>query len=201
VVSGGSYIAGGFSIGRSKRAEDSPAPQPHADAWRAESPEEAHLHSRLGYLLAPNPTGELKTSATQRKNTGSDIPGVAAMVFLGLLLNAAVLFSLLWLLIQPYAWLLKSPAIGCQSPTNCSIGTYLVYPVAFWGLLAAAVLLLWIGSGWVRAALQPGTPSFALANFLNRHLRAVLYGLVALTAVLALTLVITPTLITALPAG
>jgi hypothetical protein len=84
-------------------------------------------------------------------------------------------------------------------PTNCSIGTYLVYPVAFWGLLAAAVLLLWIGSGWVRAALQPTTRSFALANFLNRHLRGVLYGLIALTAVLALMLVVTPALITALP--
>ena len=198
-VSGGSYVAGGFGIARSKRDKDSPAPPPHADAWRAGSPEEKHLLTRLGYLLAPNPTGEPRPSLTQRTSAGSDVPGVVAMVFLGLVLNAAVLFSLLWLLIQPYAWLLKSPAIGCESPTSCSIGTFLVYPVAFWGFLATAVLLLWIGSGWVRAALQPKTPSFALFNFLNRHLRGVLYGLVILTVVLGLTLVVTPALITALP--
>ena len=124
---------------------------------------------------------------------------MVAMVFIGLALNAAVLFSLLWTLIQPYAWLLKSDVIGCRDPSDCQIQPHLVTPVAVWGIVAAGVLLIWVAAGWVRGALKPETPRIRLAKWLNRRLRPLLLGLVLLTALLALMLLGIPALIANLP--
>jgi hypothetical protein len=219
-VSGGSYIAGGFSVARSTRRADSDAPRASRTAWRDGTPEQAHLLGTLGYLLAPNPSGvrdtSIESAARRSKKHQSqtaraaqdvmrgrptrDVPGVAAMVLLGLALNAAVLFSLLWTLIQPYAWLLKSDVIGCRGPSDCPIQPYLVIPVAVWGIAAAAVLLLWVAAGWVRGALQPKTARADFAKWINRRLRPLLFGLVLLTALLAFGLLGIPVLIRNLPA-
>ena len=218
-VSGGSYIAGGFSVSRSTRRDGSMAPRPSPTAWRDGTPEQAHLLGNLGYLLAPNPSAESDTSNDSATAAGQkpqslmaraaqhvmrgrgtqDVPGVVAMVFTGLVLNAAVLFSLLWTLIQPYAWLLKSDVIGCRGTSDCPIQPFLVTPVAVWGITAAVVLLLWVAAGWVRGALQPETPPFRLAKCINRRLRPLLLGLVLLTALLALMLLGIPALITKWP--
>jgi hypothetical protein len=218
-VSGGSYIAGGFSVSRSTRRDGSMAPLPSPTAWRDGTPEQAHLLGKLGYLLAPNPSAGSDTSNDSATHDGQepqstaaraaqdvmrgrrtrDVPGVVAMVFIGLALNAAVLFSLLWTLIQPYAWLLKSDVIGCRGPSDCPIRAHLVTPVAVWGIAAAAVLLLWVAAGWVRGALQPETPRFRLARWINRGMRPLLLGLVLLTALLAVMLLGIPVLIANLP--
>jgi hypothetical protein len=219
-VSGGSYIAGGFSVARSTRRADSDAPRPSRTAWRDGTPEQTHLLGKLGYLLAPNPSAESDTSNDSATHGGQqpqstvagaahnvirgrrtqDVPGVVAMVFMGLALNAAVLFSLLWTLIQPYAWLLKSDVIGCRSPSDCPIQAHLVTPVAVWGIATAGVLLLWVAAGWVRGALQPKTPRADFAKWINRRLRPLLFGLVLLTALLAPGLLGIPVLIRNLPA-
>ena len=139
-VSGGSYISGGISIARSgcrPLPEGEPEDvrlKPARDAWQQNSPEETHLLSRLGYLLAPNPSGQSEQTAEDRARTGSDAPGMIAMIVIGLALNVAVLFSLLWMFVQPYGWLLKSPVIECHSPDDCPIQPYLVIPVAAWGI-------------------------------------------------------------------
>jgi hypothetical protein len=227
-VSGGSYIAGGFSVSRSTRRDGSNAPQPSPNAWRADgdddapdagTPEQAHLLSTLGYLLAPKPAvmrdvsnesvprdpGRPQSPAARaarevsRGRRPRDVPGVVAMVFIGLALNAAVLFTLLWTLIQPYAWLLKSDVIGCRDPSDCPIQPHLVVPVVVWGITAAGVLLIWVAAGWVQGALRPNTPRFRLAVWLNRRLRTILFGLVLLTALLAVMLLGIPVLITNLP--
>ena len=205
-VSGGSYISGGISIARSERrplpsetGPDDLRPQPAADAWRRDSPEETHLLSRLGYLLAPNPSGQSEKTAEDRARVGSDAPGVIAMVLIGIALNVAVLFSLLWMFVQPYGWLLKSPVIECHSPDDCAIQPYLVFPVAVWGILAVILLVTWVGAGWVRAAFRPSSVGFVIFNFLNRRLRSVLLGVIMLTGVLAALLIIGPALIVAVP--
>ena len=91
--------------------------------------------SRLGYLLAPNPSGQSERTAEDRAQVGSDAPGVIAMVIIGIALNVAVLFSLLWMFVQPYGWLLKSPVMGCRGPDDCAIRPYLVFPVGVWGIM------------------------------------------------------------------
>jgi hypothetical protein len=70
-ISGGSYMAGGWSLARTPRADRSTAPAPCPDAWRRpdasarhkngmpvlESLEEQHLRDHLGYLLESDPRG------------------------------------------------------------------------------------------------------------------------------------------------
>ena len=122
-----------------------------------------------------------------------------ALVLIGIALNVAVLFSLLWMFVQPYGWLLKSPVIECRSPDDCAIKPFLVFPVAVWGILAVILLVTWVGAGWVRAAFKPSGVGFMIFNFLNRRLRSVLFGVIMLTGVLAALLIIGPALIVAVP--
>ena len=205
-VSGGSYISGGISVARSERRalppkieKVDPCPDPATDAWRPNSPEETHLLSRLGYLLAPHPSGQSERTAEERARVGSDAPGVIAMVLIGLALNVAVLFSLMWMFVQPYGWLLKSSVIECRKPDDCAIQPHLVFTVAAWGILAVILLVTWVGAGWVRAAFRPTSVGFVIFNFLNRRLRAVLFGVIMLTGVLAALLIIGPALVAAVP--
>jgi hypothetical protein len=89
--------------------------------------------------------------------------------------------------------------IACREPSDCQIQWYLVTPVAVWGIVAAGVLLIWVAAGWVRGALKPQTYRLRLAEWLNRRLRPLLFGLVLLTALLAVILLGIPALIANLP--
>lgn len=142
-VSGGSYISGGFSIARSARRDPPVAKEPSDDAWRiegppvADGPEERHLLTRLGYLLAPNPTGQVDRTPAKRKMRkrgkkqqnsqavgedesdqpagvdSKDVPGLIALVACGAALNLAVLLAMLWLVVQPLGWLLHGDLLEC----------------------------------------------------------------------------------------
>ena len=86
-VSGGSYIAGGFSVSRSTRRDGSMAPLPSPTAWRADgdddtpnagTPEQAHLLSTLGYLLAAKAAAAHDTSAELATHLPSEPQSAAA---------------------------------------------------------------------------------------------------------------------------
>lgn len=212
-VSGGSYIAGGFSVARSERRrgpDDDPRKRRWSRyAWRIErdpvtgqlsdsggqGPEERWLLTRLGYLLAPNPNG----SRSAEDKESRDAPGVIALVAVGALLNLTVLTAILWLVVQPYAWLLAAPPLACSDGWNCLVRPDLVRPVAAWAGAAAIALLVWVGSGWVLAALSPRKRPYAVFAWFNQHGRWGVFGLVVLTAVLAVMLLIGPTLLAVLP--
>ena len=146
-VSGESYISGGFSVARSARQDPTVAKGPSDDAWRiegppiADGPEERHLLTRLGYLLAPNPTGQFdrkpakpKLGKRRKKQQNSqdgqndadqaaagdskDVPGLIALVVCGAALNLAVLLAMLWLAVQPIGWLLHGDLLKCQLQTT-----------------------------------------------------------------------------------
>jgi hypothetical protein len=195
-VSGGSYMAGGWSVARSARMAGSPAPGPAPDSWQPDSPEEAHLLDRLGYLVAANPSGR---RVSKKAKKGSDVPGVVATVGMGLLLNGTLLFALLWLLVRPYGWLLKSWLVGCASPTACQLQPQSVTTVLVWTALTALVLLVWVGSGWIRAGCQPGTLWQRIFDWLYSHLRLPMMSLFGIAVALALVLVVGPLLVVAVP--
>lgn len=238
-VSGGSYIAGAFAIARSARAplpETPPRQFPHAtqppcqSAWRirrlsatgggqtvADGVEEEHLLTRLGYLLAPNPSGQPRPTNPDRPldeavRESRDVPGLIALVGVGAALNLAVLVGILWLVLQPYGWLLHSdpeendPVGGTTHAllecvphwSSCLSQPGLVLPVVVWAAATGVCLLAWVGAGWVRAAFRPGSRPHTLVVQLNRHGRNVVLGLLALTAVLAVGLLLIPTLVAAL---
>lgn len=88
-ISGGSNMAGAWSISRGARIDAPPAPQPSPDAWRSVSAtdpktlEESHLLHNLGYLLARSPRGDASDPispmypATNQTSTGDDDPAGA----------------------------------------------------------------------------------------------------------------------------
>jgi hypothetical protein len=195
-VSGGSYMAGGWSVSRSARMAGSPAPGPTPDSWQPDSPEQAHLLDRLGYLVAANPSGR---AVSKRAKKQSDVPGVVATVGMGLLLNATLLFALLWLLVRPYGWLLKSWLVGCASPSACQLQPQSVTTVLVWTALTALVLLVWVGSGWIRAGCQPDSLWQRIFDWLYSHLRLPMMSLLGITIALALLLVVGPLLVVAVP--
>lgn len=242
-VSGGSYIAGAFAIARSTREPvlgAAPLGQlpydtqpPCQSAWRisrgsvagggdggqtvADGAEEKHLLTRLGYLLAPNPSGQPRPTSPDRQSDGAvresrDVPGLIALVGVGAALNLAVLVAILWLVLQPYGWLLHSdpdkkdqgsgatPALLECVPhwSSCLSQPGLVLPVVVWAAATGVCLLIWVGAGWVRAAFLPGSGPYAVVVQLNRYGRHVVLGLLVLTAVLAVGLLLIPTLVAAL---
>lgn len=212
-ISGGSYIAGGFAVSRSERRTqpdlDTGDQQWHRQAWRidrdprtgqlagatGQGPEERRLLTRLGYLLAPNPSGN--PSATDKESR--DVPGVIALTVVGAVFNLTILLAILWLILQPYAWLLASAPLACSVRFGCLTRPNVVQPVVAWGLAAAAALLVWVGSGWVRAAWRPGSRPYRAMVWLNQRGRHAVLGLVALTVELALMLLVGPTLVAVLP--
>jgi hypothetical protein len=214
-VSGGAYIAGGFSVARSSRLNSRPAscqpgdpvsepasddwpPQPPApcpSAWNEGEPENEFLSRRLGYLLAKNPTGE-----TGQRTSGSDVPGVIATLLLGLVFNAVMLLVPLWLAVQPLAWLLKSDAVACDGygDSGC-VTAKTVWPTTIWIAVTLAAVVIWVSAGWVRGAFAPGTLPFRATNWTFRHLKPVVLAITGLTIVLVLLLLAFPALVTATP--
>lgn len=205
-VSGGSYAAGAWSIGRSARrpasaGEGVTVPPENVEAWKAGSLEEAHLMDHLGFLVSAKPAGDpgrqpgnppdvKRVRAAQ--HSASDLPGAVSTLVLGLTLNVAVLFSLLWLVVRPYAWLTKSWAVGCSSYQNCRVHPYTYWPALVWLFAAVVMLVCWVAAGWVRASWPEGSLMYRSFNWLFSHLRPVTTGLFALAAILLLVLVAAP---------
>ncbi|MDP9319023.1 MAG: hypothetical protein M3O94_08150, partial [Actinomycetota bacterium] len=212
-VSGGAYIAGGFSVARSTRRNSRPPscqpgdsavvppasdwpPQPPApceSAWNEGEPENEFLTGHLGYLLAKNPSG---VSESQ----GSDVPGVVATLALGLVFNAVLLLVPLWLAVQPLAWLVKSDVIACDGygDSGC-VTSKTVWPATIWIALSLLSVVVWVSAGWVRGAFAPGTRLFRATNWVFLHLRVAVLGLIGLTLVLVALLLAFPALVTATP--
>lgn len=187
-----------------------------------QGPEERHLLTRLGYLLAPNPTGQLdreqeKQGRKQKKKSRSDgdedvdqvrardskdVPGLIALVAAGAALNLAVLLAMLWLAVQPFGWLLHSKPLECPEGVKaleCVTRPQFVVPVRAWATIAVIILLVWVGAGWARAAFKPGSGLFKLAQTVNGHGRSAVFGLLALVVTLAVVLLVSPFLVAVLP--
>jgi hypothetical protein len=136
-VSGGSYMAGAWSLARSAVpatlppaafSTASPAaapPRPWAIAEHGPGPEEQHLRANLGYLLSNTPrgTGEdtiTRTAAPSAASTGPSrsgrLPAVVATVLTGMLVNALVFLGMLWVLSQVVGLFLRwYVGLSCRS--------------------------------------------------------------------------------------
>ena len=113
-VSGGSYMAGAWSVARTvpgppEVAGATPAPPPWAAAGVQAGPEERHLRANLGYLLSNTPrgTGQDSMSPTSEKAGAARaqrLPAVIATVLTGMFVNALVFLGMLWVLSQLLGW-------------------------------------------------------------------------------------------------
>lgn len=125
-VSGGSYMAGAWTIARSYADPGGPwAGQPWP--WADGSAEVAHFRSRLDYL----------------RSRDGGLFGAIATLGLGLAVNAGSLFVLLWLIARPLGWLVGSPLIGA-TPDGFTFARYVWLPPLVWALAAVVFLLVWV---------------------------------------------------------
>jgi hypothetical protein len=121
-VSGGSYMAGAWSLARGTARGPSPLPDPPPDSppelpvndarprpWEAVADsygaEERHLRANLGYLLSNTPRGTGDDTIARTVNPAESarrqrLPAAVATVLTGMLVNAAVFLIMLWLLSQ-----------------------------------------------------------------------------------------------------
>lgn len=116
-VSGGSYMAGGWSLARAdepKEGQIAGLPKPWASArGNQPGPEEQHLMANLGYLLANSPRGlaegdEVDAEAARQARRAARFPTAFATVLTGMIVNGIVLFAMLWVITQPWGWLYRS---------------------------------------------------------------------------------------------
>ena len=125
-VSGGSYMAGAWTIARSYPDPGGPwAGRPWP--WAEESAEVSHFRSRLDYL----------------RSRDGGLFGAIATLGLGLAINAGSLFVLLWLIARPLGWLVGSPLVGA-TPDGFTFARYVWLPPLVWALAAVAFLLVWV---------------------------------------------------------
>ena len=195
-VSGGAYMAGAWSIARGARRSGAekreliiPSTTPTAP-WAKGSPEEQHLLTRLGYLLAENPTGE----ADARR---SDVPGVIVTYLFGVALNITALLTLWWLVVQPWAWLMQSSLV-CGA-TTCGSLEHLLRPFTLYAAAGLVGVALWVGTGWVKALFRSGRPVFKGLDAVYEHGRWPVVGLLALAAAYFLLVLLVPLSRTVLP--
>jgi hypothetical protein len=123
-VSGGSYMAGAWTIARSYATLDhDPSQRPWADG----SPEVRHFRSRLDYL---------------RSRTGG-LAGAVATLVLGVVVNVGGLLLLLWLIARPLGWLVGSPLIGATRG-KFAIGRHVWFPPLAWSAITVFLLVVWV---------------------------------------------------------
>lgn len=171
-VSGGSYMAGAWTIARRNPAPVPGWPAPWADpaadgtAAGPGSPEVAYLRSNLKYLL--------------RRDGG--LGGAVATLIVGLAVNVASLAVLLWLLTRPLGWLIGTWVLTDATATGGPVEyvlapRYWVPPVA-WATIAGVLVLLWVmlqrltslsfgwNSAWLRRAVWIAALASAAASIL-----------------------------------
>jgi hypothetical protein len=126
-VSGGSYMAGAWTIARSHPDPDDGSWKDEPKPWADGSAEVAHFRSRLNYL----------------RNRDGGLMGAIATLTLGLAVNVASLFVLLWLVARPLGWLVGSPMIGA-TPDHFEFGRHVWFPPVAWVVVTAVLLLVWV---------------------------------------------------------
>jgi hypothetical protein len=126
-VSGGSYMAGAWTIARSHPEPDDESWKEEPKPWAAGSAEVAHFRGRLNYL----------------RNRDGGLMGAIATLILGLAVNVGSLFVLLWLVARPLGWLVGSPMIGA-TPDHFVFGRHVWFPPVAWVVVTAVMLLVWV---------------------------------------------------------
>lgn len=204
-VSGGSYMAGAWSLARSLHEPVSADQSPWAGP--PPGPEEQHLRANLGYLLSNTPrgTGEDSMSSTQEAADtarAQRLPAVVATVLSGMLANALVFLGVLWVLSQLLGWFYRW-YFGLSCP-GWRDGAALDYDADHGCLQAsgrAGTVLAWYGIGlvfvlvWVLLAKFTDVsgqtlpaPSLLVSKYLG-------YGGLALGTILLVFLTLVPILI------
>ena len=210
-VSGGSYMAGGWSVARAYEPTEPQAPglpPPWAMRGDQPSPEEQHLMANLGYLLTTTPRGvreadEGTEEAAARQRRAARLPAVFATVLTGMILNGAVLLAMVWAITQPWGWLYRGyfghvcgwgdGRVGYDTGHTCLATATAWAPSLFWLGTGAAFVLLWVVVAKVWEFNSPdGPPGWVVV------LKYVGYAGLGLGAALAVLLGVLPLVLTAL---
>ncbi|RYP86891.1 patatin-like phospholipase family protein [Nocardioides guangzhouensis] len=212
-VSGGSYMAGAWSLARSEPAPETPSsvPKPWAAGGIQPGPEERHLRANLGYLLSNSPRGSGDDSLAPSGEDSSTaraqrLPAVVATVVTGMLVNALVFLGMLWVLAQLLGWFYRW-YFGLSCATWRAGGTLtfdadhacmaepdrLTTPIVIWLGVGLGVVLAWVLAAKASEVIgRADPPAWLLA------LKYLGYGGLALAAALALVLGALPWMIGAL---
>ncbi|MFC6288232.1 hypothetical protein ACFP3Q_14240 [Nocardioides sp. GCM10027113] len=210
-VSGGSYMAGAWSLARGVPRPLAPnAPSPWASAGLQPGPEERHLRGNLGYLLTRTPRGAgqdaLAAAETDSPRRARRLPSVVATVLTGLLLNVLVFLGALWVVAQLTGWFYRWYfGIGCPTwRLDRSLDVALdqpcvtepsrvVWPILGWLILGLGALLVWVLASKVVEILGRSEPPTWLLGpkFLG-------YGGLVVAGVLAVLLGLVPFLVSLL---
>jgi len=130
-VSGGSYMAGAWAIARRQDVEPpTQPPRPWSDDSGSDSPEVTHLRHHLNYLFARE----------------GKLAGAIATLLVGLAINVASLFTLLWLLARPLGWLvgwLVDPG-DRRGRISYTLERRFWLPVAVWAALSVVTFVMWV---------------------------------------------------------
>ena len=145
-VSGGSNMAAGWSITRSKLTDadlTEPTPWAGMNDMQRPTPEEQHLIDNLGYLASTNPRGAASDPAsTTRKDTTSFLPSAYATLLVGTAVNVFVLLLVLWIFARPIGWALQALNAGRPLDTPVSKKERLPDTVTFHEFVTQHHLLL-----------------------------------------------------------
>lgn len=209
-VSGGSYMAGGWSIARKDG---------DTDRWVDEDdrpgPEERHLRANLGYLLSNTPrqtsldSRSLSPSGAGGLTRAERAPGVLATVLTGLTLNVFVFLALLWVGAQLlgwfYRWYFSASCPGWRTELALDFDTHHEclsaqgrpgWPIVAWLLVGIATMFVWVLAGKAAAVARADTVDPTAADRAGSAVLGVLkyvaYSSLALSAVLSLVLAAFP---------
>jgi len=192
-ISGGSNMAAAWSITRSRRDGEPPAPQAGVQPWswcedEGPTPEERHLVDNLGYLLTTQPRGSKAPpdglSRPVRSPSPALTPPVLATVTTGFLINAAVLLLALWVLVKPAGW-----GYG-QLGQLLGDGTdHDVIEVLAGNTVVVQVAGIWLGVGLVALLLWVTLSKVIAWRWLLHALNGIAYGGLALGMLFAAALV------------
>jgi len=180
-VSGGSYMAGAWAIARRDHVEPpTQPPRPWSHPPGKDSPEVSYLRHHLNYLFARE----------------GKLAGAIATLLVGLAINVASLFTLLWLLVRPLGWLvgwMLGPGDGTGT-ISYTLERRFWLPVAVWAALSVATFVVWVLQ---RRLASLGWPLTA-ARWRDAMWRFAL-GAAAAAALLAFILIAAPLGTTGLP--
>lgn len=208
-VSGGSYMAGAWSLARKDGATDR-----WVDQDGGPGPEERHLRANLGYLLSNTPR-QTSLDARSLAPVGSGlrraerVPGVVATVLTGLALNVFVFLALLWVASQLagwfYRWYFSASCADWRTDGALGFGTHHTclsehgrpgWPVTTWLVVGLVAMLVWVLLGKVVAVARADDEPPSLADRVGATallvLKYVAYSALALSAVLSVLLVAFP---------
>ena len=163
-VSGGSYMAGGWSLARGVPAVEtsSSVPKPWATGGIQPGPEERHLRANLGYLLSNSPRGSGDDSLAPSGDDATAaraerLPAVFATVITGMLVNALVFLGMLWVVAQLLGWFYRWYfGLSCRSWRTGGTLTFeadqacmdapdrLITPIVIWLGIGLGFVLVWV---------------------------------------------------------